>query len=297
MRYLAEKTVALIESVIKEDQGSSYRDYLGKVIPHIGDAYEADSFPFRSHMGASLIGRECPREIWYSFRWATDKKHKGQLLRLFNRGHLEEARFIAILLAIGVEVYQQDENGKQFRVSDVDGHFGGSGDGRLVGVPDLPEGTHALGEFKTANDSSFKKIKANGVREEKNEHYVQMNIYMGRMGLPAALYLVVNKNDDEIYGEIVPYNKLIDDEYTNRAHHLVYTETPPAKINESVGFWKCRFCDHKPVCHMKAVPDVNCRTCSLSKLLKDGQWACGRTGEILDKQAQYNACEDHTRLI
>ena len=41
------------------------------------------------------------------------------MLRLFNRGHIEEARFIAMLLTIGMPVYQQDAEGKQFRI-----HFG-----------------------------------------------------------------------------------------------------------------------------------------------------------------------------
>jgi hypothetical protein len=49
-------------------------------------AYEAAADNgYRAHLGASLIGTECERAIWYSFRWATRARHTGRLLRL-NRG-------------------------------------------------------------------------------------------------------------------------------------------------------------------------------------------------------------------
>ena len=130
---LASKTIAKIDAMIKADQGASFRGWLGKVIPHMGDAYRTDEDGHRSHMGASLIGGECPRAIWYGFRWATKSNFEGRLLRLFNRGHLEEARFIAMLLMIGCEVYQQDAEGNQFRISHAEGHLGGSGDGVVIG--------------------------------------------------------------------------------------------------------------------------------------------------------------------
>ena len=61
--------IDLIEQKLQEDQGAKYRENLGKVIAHIGDAYSPDNTPFRSHMGASLIGGECKRAVWYGFRW------------------------------------------------------------------------------------------------------------------------------------------------------------------------------------------------------------------------------------
>lgn len=62
----------------------------------------------RKHLGASLIGRECERELWYTFRWVKHKQFDGRMLRLFQRGHLEEARFIDYLQGIGCEVEFMD---------------------------------------------------------------------------------------------------------------------------------------------------------------------------------------------
>lgn len=292
---LATKTIAKIDGMIKADQGSAYRGWLGKVIGHIGDAYRTGEDGHRSHLGASLIGGECARRIWYNFRWTTKSNFEGRLLRLFNRGHLEEARFIAMLLMIGVQVYQQDANGNQYRISWAEGHAGGSGDGVLIDLPDLEPGTAALGEFKTHNDNSFKELKTKGVRDAKFEHYVQMQTYMRKMGLAVALYLAVNKNTDELYGEIVMLDTATADQFLDRGEKLVWMTQPPAKINESAGFFKCRFCDDRPVCHLKAQPDRNCRTCDHSAPAPGAKWVCRLHDSELDKETQLKGCGDYVK--
>lgn len=293
---LAKKTVDLIDSTVKKDQGSRFREYLGKVIPHVGDAYRPGNDGHRGHMGASLIGGECARSIWYNFRWATKSNFDGRILRLFNRGHLEEARFIAMLLMIGCEVYQQDANGKQFRISHAEGHFGGSGDGVAIGLPDLPPGTPALTEFKTHSEKSFVELKLKGVREAKFEHYVQMNVYMRKMALAVGLYLAVNKNTDELYGEILFLDSEIADQFLDRGNTLVWMRSPPSKLNESPGFFKCRFCDHRPVCHLKAEPDRNCRTCEHSIPSESGTWVCKLgTPTVIEKEIQLVGCNHYSK--
>lgn len=298
--YLAEKTLAEIERVIKADQGNSYRFYLEQVIPHIGDAYRQDTDPFRSHMGASGIGAECARDIWYSFRWATMNHFDGQLLRLFNRGHLEEARFIAMLLCIGVRVYQQDEKGDQFRISDAGGHFGGSGDGKLYNLPDLPD-AEVLGEFKTLSTKYAPKLEANGCEDEKFQHYVQMQVYMKKMGIGIALYMSVDKNNDKLYGELVPLNSEVADEFIQRGVTLTFAMEPPAQISKSPGYYKCRFCNHKPVCKLDAVPVRSCRSCISAVPMPDGTWSCSDTGSpmqgTIDKSIQLIACDRYTRAF
>lgn len=296
--YLATKTLEAIEKTIYEDQGSSYRGHLGEVIGHMDDAYRKDEFPYRSHLGASGVGDECARKIWYGFRWATRQQHGGRLLRLFNRGHLEEARFLAMLLCIGVEIYQQDENGKQFKISDAGGHFGGSGDGVGINIPDLDSNTPALLEFKTSAHDLFAKVKKEGVRKNKFEHYVQMQVYMRKMGLAVALYMVVDKNNDELYGEIVPFDGTIADEFISRGVRLVWADKEPEPISRSPGWFKCKWCDHRAVCHLHKAPDRNCRTCTFSQPLDDGEWYCTNNSEKpvqLTKEQQLDGCDKYDR--
>lgn len=58
----------------------------------------------RTHLGASVLGRKCAREVWYNWRWAHVTQHTGRLLRLFERGRDEEQRFTGYLRALGLEV-------------------------------------------------------------------------------------------------------------------------------------------------------------------------------------------------
>lgn len=295
--YIAHKTMEAINASLKADQGASYREWLGKVIPHIGDAYRgADPIPFRTHMGASGLGNECDRAIWYGFRWAVKPTFDGRMLRLFNRGHLEEARFIALLLSIGCEVYQQDANGKQYRISDAGGHLGGSGDGVVFNLPDLAPGTPALTEFKTASEKKFQEMQSKGLREANLTYYVQTQIYMGKMGFAVTLFMMVNKNNDEIYAELVVFNEQVYEQFLNRGVTLVFTEQPPKKMNESAGFYKCKWCDHYGVCHKGEAPVKTCRSCHYSIPERDGTWTCNLNGKrVLNPVEQYEGCNQYER--
>ncbi len=167
----AHKTLAAINDALIRDQGAKFRGLLRHTMPLADDAYSEEESEFRAHLGASIIGRKCSREVWYSFRWTTAKKFDGRMLRLFNRGHLEEPRMVALLLMIGCKVYQYDDNKKQFRISGHKKHYGGSLDAVIVGCPDIPDHP-ILGEFKTHNDKSFTKLVSEGLLAAKWEHYV-----------------------------------------------------------------------------------------------------------------------------
>jgi hypothetical protein len=289
----ASKTLAAIDAAIEADQGAAYRQHLQRVLPHIGDAYRGAEDGFRSHLGASVLGQECGRAIWYGFRWFTKPKFSGRILRLFNRGHLEEGRVIAALLTIGVQIYQQDAEGKQFRISDVGGHFGGSGDGVAVGIPDVPAGTPCLLEFKTHNDKSFQKLVKEGVRGAKFEHWVQMQTYMSKMGIPVALYGAVNKNDDSLWLEIVHLDSPSAAQFRDRARTIILMREAPKRLSESPGWFECKWCDHNPICHHKALPVRNCRSCVYSEARETGGWYCtnpSSDGLLLDKDMQAQGC-------
>src|SRR5687768_13352697 len=165
-------------------------------------AYESrERGGFRSHLGASIIGNECERSLWYSFRWATRVQHAGRLLRLFQTGHLEEARLVKDLRAAGVTVMDVDPNsGKQWSFAAVDGHFGGSADGIVIGLLEAPKTAHLL-EVKTHNQKSFAALQKHGVEKSKPNHYAQMQVYLSMLGLERAFYLALNKNDETIHSE------------------------------------------------------------------------------------------------
>lgn len=316
---LALQTLAKIDEMVYADQGAAFRQHLKPLMMEASDAYEGQKDPFRSHLGGSMIGRECPRQLWYNFRWAKAPMFPGQIIRLFNRGHLEEPRLVALMLMIGCEVWCQDENGSQFKVSYYGGHFGSAIDAVVSGcieVPDQP----ILGEFKTHGDKSFKELagsnwkkylaysqnpmlpaerfEGGGVKVAKFEHYVQMVLYMGYYSLKKAIYLAVNKDSDLLYAEIIDFDQAIYDMYVGRAGKIVFMNTGiPARISENSGFFKCKFCDFKPICHQGEPPARNCRTCAASCAVDTGEWQCITFEKYIDKKTQMAGCSEYDRKM
>lgn len=85
----------------------------------------------RTHLGASVVGKDCMREVWFSFHWTQSTRFEGRMLRLFERGQREEEVFVSLLKGAGASVWTHDANGKQFLVSLFGGHYGGSCDGEI----------------------------------------------------------------------------------------------------------------------------------------------------------------------
>ena len=91
--------------------------------------------------------------------------------------------------------------------------------------------------------------------------------------------------------------KQIAEDHLQLADDLVFNKEPPKKLNESPGYFKCRFCDHKPVCHLNTEPDYNCRTCAFAKPIPNAEWLCEFTGEIISKETQLVGCNTYSRLM
>lgn len=246
----------------------------------------------RPHLGGSLIGHDCDRHLWYTFRWALSREFNGRMLRLFETGQLEEDRFVAELRAIGVTVWEVDpDTGSQFRVS-VGGHFSGSLDGVGLGIENSSK-PHVL-EFKTHNAKSFADLKKHGVEKSKPMHYAQMQIYGYLMDIERALYLAKNKDTDELYSERIVIKKTEAKRLVDRAERIIYSDRAPARMSEDAAFYKCKWCDHHAICHGYKPPEVNCRTCAFSTPKEDdrgrGYWFCEHHSKTLHDQA---GCDLH----
>jgi hypothetical protein len=200
---------------------------------------------------------------------------------LFERGQLEEARFVGYLKDIGCQVWEFDdrlppkENGEkqQFRISDHFGHFGGSLDGVILGLPEFPT-IATLGEFKTHNEKSFKKFESQLLIEAKFEHYVQMQIYMGKMMLQKGLYMAACKNDDDLYLEFIDFHHDVCMRYLERAKQIIFSPDAPPKINESPAWYECQYCAYRDICHADEIAALNCRTCAFSTPVEKKKWHC-----------------------
>ncbi len=248
----------------------------------------------RNHLGASIIGDSCSRKLWHIFRWAKDVKHSARLYRLFNRGHLEEIRIVEWLKDAGIQVWEVDGEGNQFRISDCGGHFGGSLDGVGLGIPDLPEGIYVLLEFKTHNNKSFNLLKSKGMAKSKPQHNVQMQVYMYKQGLQYGLYIAINKDNDELYMELVESTPDLAQMFIARANRIITATEAPPRVKDDPTWFECSWCDFKYICHHQAPADVNCRTCRNCTPVDGGQWACKLGNSV--EEYKHTGCSNHRYL-
>lgn len=251
----------------------------------------------RPHLGASILGDECQRKLWYIFRWAKAPSFEGRMIRLFNRGFAEEHIFLKELRKIGVEVWERDpRTGKQFVCSFAGGHAGGSCDGVAKGLMEAPKTPHLL-EFKTSSKKYFGIIEKDGVEKAKPEHFAQMQIYMHFLDLKRAFYMVVCKDDDHLYSERIHYDKKAAEKLVKKAERIINFPTPMVKLSDDPSFWKCKFCHFLNICHHGEIPDVNCRTClhSTPEVEGDGRWSCTGFNEdsIPISSLQTTECKKH----
>jgi hypothetical protein len=246
----------------------------------------------RPHLGASQIGKPCERALWYSFRWSRRATFDGRMLRLFARGQREETVFVALLESIpGVRVVTVDPNtGQQYQFGG--GHFAGSLDGAVIGLPDAPLTWH-VAEVKTFNAKTFADLAKNGVAKSKPEHWSQVQCYMAWTGMTRALYCAVCKDDDRLHLERIDFDREASEALFAKAQRIIDAAEPPARLSERPDWYECKLCDHHAACHRTDVPLPTCRSCAHVTPVADGQWHCARHNTLRSVAEQKAACQSH----
>lgn len=251
-----------------------------QIMQDIDAMYLMEDQPEREYIGASEIGHECERYLFLKFhRMTWPEKFEPRMLRLFNRGHREEFHFQAMLQGAGFKILESCEGQGGFKR----GFFAGHWDGRVE-----RDGKTYTVEYKTHSDKSFKLLQLNDVREAKPIHYAQMMVYAKEQGADGAIYMAVNKNNDDLHIEVLPR----DDEHAcsmaDRALNIGTTFKPPAKIAKSITDFRCKFCSAKPVCHGVSAMRIDCRNCAhVEKNSIDGVFSCELGREM-------TPCDRHT---
>ncbi len=275
-----------------------------EIVDRIYDSYRkrGESEKKRQYLGASSIGEECERRLWFGFRHATEATFPGRIFRLFETGDLEEIRMVKDLRSIGCKVHEVESYGNQFEVNAIGGHFSGHMDGCGLGIPGAEKTWHVL-EFKTHNDKSYKLLLKQGVRQSKPKHFAQMQIYMHLTGMKRALYLSANKNDDSLYAERIEYDESFCLALIEKAKRIIFSSCPPIRISDRPDFYGCNFCEAKELCHggdCPALPikSLSCRQCCHATPKEDGiaRWICDKHKRALSREDQDLACNDHLIL-
>lgn len=267
-----------------------------------------DAEPQRGYLGASILGEECERRLWYTFRGLAPEEFDGRMYRLFETGDLEEFRFVKELREIGVVVHDVGPDGEQFALEALGGHVSGHLDGVLENVPEAPKAAH-LGEFKTHSAKNFAKLKREGVLKSFPKHYAQTQLYMGAYKLTRALYLARNKDTDELYSERIKFDRRAYEALLEKGARVVRSVQPPERIAKRQDDYRCKFCPAYALCWgvdrdgiepaaAVPIPEVTCKSCchATPETEREGAvWSCARYKTDVDP-AVGAKCPSHLLL-
>lgn len=262
---------------------------------------------YRWHLGASKIGSECRRELWYSFRWVSGEKFNGRMQRLFNRGHREEERHVEWLRGMGFDVWNRDTTitkpdgtHPQFRIKNqCKGHFGGSLDG-IVGLPARYRiRDYLVLESKTnGTGATFNKILDEGVAKGKPQHYIQNSIYGFDYGLDHMLYMCANKNDDDLAIKVEKLDFNLAQQMINKAETIIFSQEPPPRLSENPTFFQCKsLCTFKEVCHFGKPIERNCRSCMKCAPVDAGEFYCSQWDAVIPRDAVPKGCDEWVSIL
>lgn len=221
---------------------------------------QAASEPTRDYLGASSIGDDCSRKLWYRFQGHKDV-FDAPTLRRFQDGHDTEAKIISWLRLIdGLELHTETM-GKQYGFSDYSGKFKGHYDGVVRGLPQAPKTWHIL-EIKCVQEGTLSKVGSfkhaekliNDLGEKKTleawnkKYYAQAVLYMYYENLDRHITIVSTPGGRDLLTFRTEANTKYAEALRDKAARIINAQEPPERIG-GPDWWECKWCSFRSMCH------------------------------------------------
>lgn len=203
----------------------------------------------RNYVGASAIGDECARKIWYSLHRPPRQSNN---IYDIEDGHRTEALIASRLRMVdGIELWTEGDDGKQLGFSD--GDFKGHVDGIIKGLLQAPNTPHIWECKCTKKFSEFVKIKQkygekNALKKWNMQYYVQAQIYMHYFDIDRHYTTVCSPGGRDIDSCRTEYAADVALQYADRAKKIASATSEPDRQYKSETFYKCRWCDFAEEC-------------------------------------------------
>ncbi len=194
----------------------------------------------RNYIGASSIGSECLRQIWYQYKGFEALEVPSKTRRTWDIGKRLEGLVIEWMIKSGIEVLTFDVTYSSSNVAVFQGHI----DALVV----INKKNYIL-EIKTAKDASFKVFVNKGLQSWNPQYYAQIQSYMGMSGILNAYIIVLNKDNSDLCDEVVLFDSEFYKKLEDKALMISEAVIEPPRINGSPLFFKCKMCQFNKVCH------------------------------------------------
>ena len=172
----------------------------------------------RGYLGCSTMGHPCDRYIWLNKYGEITFEIPLKKQRIFERGIMEESRILSLLGKVEGWTIESLQYPLQ------KGVLRGNADAVLKDR----DGIRYILEIKTMNDKAFRELKKHGVQKAQFSYWAQCQTYLYLSeDIHTALLLVVNKNDESMYEEIIPIDLSVGETFLAKATRIhEQTEMP-----------------------------------------------------------------------
>jgi Domain of unknown function DUF83 len=194
----------------------------------------------REYIGASSIGSDCLRKIWYQYKGMKSEGIASKTRRIWDVGKKLEELLIDWLIKSGVKVVTYDVTYSSEKVPIFQGH--------IDALVELNNKNYIL-EIKTAKNASFNIFVKKGVKSWNPQYYAQVQSYMGMSGIFSTYILVLNKDNSDISDELVTFDSDFYDSLEKKALGISKSVSEPPKINGSPLWYQCKMCSYNKICH------------------------------------------------
>ncbi len=255
----------------------------------------------RGHLGMSQIGKADARTLWLQFRGCLPEEHSPRTERIFRLGDAIEGEIVRYLRQIpGVELHTLDPDGRQFRFAYFGGHFGGSMDGAILGVPEALKTWHVF-EAKSVSSKRFTALEKKGVKEWSPEYFAQLQCYMGASAMDRALFVAYCKDDSRLYVERVRFEPMTWDSLLAKAQRILEADTPPVSSYRDASWYEAKWMP--PITSAvywgeRLPPVAHCRNCRFSapditNADLGSHWLCAMAGDEIPPEVVATGCQWH----
>jgi len=231
-----------------------------------------------SKVGASGIGEECERKIFYRFRNVKREFFNAKAIKSAEEGNRLEDIYADRLRKLDfIELHTiNKQTNKQFMTEFCDGHFVGFADGVIKGLIESPKKWH-IWEHKSKDEKYYNDLKKlrdknpldhNKVLHDWNfDYYIQSQVLMLGLGVDRHFMTVSISGGREEISLRTKLDKSFAERIVQKAGRIIHATTVPAKISENPDFHKCKMCGFSDICHKGSEVEKSCGTCNAFRVV------------------------------
>lgn len=210
----------------------------------------------RAYIGASSIGEDCERKLYYKLRYPEQAKPRhAELILAANDGFHSENYIASLIREIpGIKLTTHDILGKQLGF--VDDIFAGHIDGIIEGLPQAPKTPH-IWENKCCNEKKYTALlnlkEKHGTKltlEKWNyTYYCQAVIYMHYFDLTRHYMTIALAGSRKITSLRTKANPKLAKFLIEKAKRIGNATSAPIGISENPAWYLCKMCEFNQFCH------------------------------------------------